>query len=308
MPFGELNLGKKIEKTQSPPPKEIKDKKTDKEKALEALTRKIYNLMKEVSRKELQEKGKENFELLREKSSEKEEKYPVSELRESAGKYGFDEVLINEEVPQIASAFPDKIIFFPEKCFLPLRKIKEFAPEFAKKGIDSVFSYQSQFLKGGALEMGKKLYNEMDEYFLITKTIEAMPKVQADLRVKGIFLDRKVIEKIIREERERQTKMDESMKRLQNERETKVGEQDRASAESEEEAVKKIANYTVFLELLYDDSHNIESNLRKESLTLLSSSPKEKEKFGEKVILESKKIKSELRKKYEESKTGSMYG
>lgn len=309
MPFRESEIGGKIGKKE-PPPKEIKDEKTDKEKALEALTRKIYNLMKEASRKKLQEKGKENFELLREKSSEKEEKYPVAELRELAGKYGFDEVLISEEFPRIASAFPGKILFFPEKCFLPLRKIKEFAPEFAKKGMGSVFSYQSQFLKGGAFEMGKELYKETEEYFLITGSIKAVPRLLDEMRARGIFLDKEVIEKIIREEKEKLRKMDEEMKRLNEKREIKVGEQDRASAESEEEAAKKSANLYVFLELMYDyREDNIESILRKESLVLLPSSlSKEKEKFGKNLISESKKIKSSLMKKYEESKTGSMYG
>ncbi len=308
MLLGESNFGEKIEKRE-PPPKEIEDKKTDKEKALEALTRKIYERTKEILKKEIQEKGKESFELLRGKSSKKEKKYPVAELRESAGKYGFDEVLISEEFPQIASAFPGKILFFPEKCFSPLRKIKEFAPDFAKEGMGSVFSHQSQFLKGGAFEMGKKIYREMEEYFLITGSIERMPRLLTEMKKRGIFLDPKVIEEIIKKEKENLRKMDEEMKRLNEEREIKVWDQDIASVENKEGAVKKIANLYVFLEPMYDyREDNIESILRRESLVLLPSLSKEKEKFGEKLISESKKIKSELRKEYERSKTGSMYG
>ncbi|PIS39601.1 MAG: hypothetical protein COT33_01105 [Candidatus Nealsonbacteria bacterium CG08_land_8_20_14_0_20_38_20] len=310
MPFEESKIGGKIEKIQ-PAPKEIKDEKTAQEKALEALTEKIYARIKEVVGKEFQEKREKNLELLRKESFKKEDKYPVDELRESAKKYDFDEVLISEEVPKIASAFPGKILFFPEKYFSPLRKIKEFAPDFAKEGMDSVFSHQSQFLKGGAFEMGKELYKKTEEYFLITESIKAVPRLSDKMRARGIFLDKEVLKEIGREEKEKLRKMDEEMKRLNEKREIKVFEQDKLSAGSEEEAVDKIANLYVFLELMDDyrkDNDNIESILRRESLTLLSSPSKEEENFGEKLISKTKKIKSELRKKYEESKTGSMYG
>ncbi|MBU4298498.1 hypothetical protein KJ636_00420 [Patescibacteria group bacterium] len=315
MSIGEPNFGKKIEKL--PPQKETEDKEAM--KASEGLTikdiiEKRYEKMKEIFRKERQEKGKEYTELLRKKTSEKgkEGKYHVlDELQESAEKYGFGEVLINEKGEKIASVFPNNIISFPEKCFPSFIKIKEFAPDFAKQGMGSVFSHQSQFLKGGAFEMGKELYKEMEEYFSISESIKLMRRWQDELRARGIPIDQKLKEKaeeIISKETERLTKIGESMKRLKKEREVKSWDQDIASAESEEEAVKKIANYLVFLELLYDDSHNIESNLRKESLVPLSSLPKEKEKFGENLISEGKRIKSELIKKYEESKTGPMYG
>lgn len=315
MRFRESNFGKEIRKRQ---PRTEKTENKETMKASEGLIKERieerYEKMKEIFRKERQEKGEEYTELLRKKTSEKgkERKYHVlDELKKTAGKYGFGEVLINEKGEKIASFFPNNIISFPEKCFPSFIKIKEFAPDFAKEGMGSVFSHQSQFLKGGAFEMGKELYKEMEEYFSISESIKLMRRWQDELRARGIPIDQKLKEKaeeIISKETEMLTKIGESMKRLKKERELKSWDQDIASAESEEDAVKKIANYTVFLELLYDDSHNIESNLRKESLVLLSSSPKEKEKFGEKVILESKKVKSRLTKKYEESKTGSMYG
>jgi hypothetical protein len=299
MLFRELNFGEKWTPL---------EKRKETEKAEEGLTRKLYNLMKEIYMKELPEKRKKEIESLRNKSLEKESECPRAELsglRELAQEHGFDEILIRGDVSKIASPFPEKILFFPEGCFLPWRKVKEFAPDFARKGMDSVFSHQSQFLKEKAFEIGKELYKKMEENFLITESLKAIPRWLKEVGARGIFLDKKVIGKIEIEEEEKLRKMDKEIDLLKKEREIKVFEQDKLSAGSEEEAVNKMATFYVFLELMYGyKEDNIESILGK---TLLPSLLEEKGEFGKKVMAEIKEIKSRLRKKHEESKMGSMY-